>query len=199
MTIEKVHQKLQAQASALITDLQSFTEPNIQPCVEECEKIQQQLVAIQESISVYKFQKSNKEISPSFNIHAKVSTVISSSPEPEKPIAPDVSPVTSAEPVREIVQPAEAVKTTPVTEAPKTENKSAVKPLSIGINDKFRFINELFLHNAAEYNIAVEQINNLHSPNECDMYLSSLKELYHWSEQNDVVKLFFAFVKKRFD
>lgn len=217
MTLEKVHQKLQTQATVLIQQLGGFTEKTIQPCVEECESLQKELNHIQETLAVYKFQKANKEISPSFNIHSKISEITEKQVQPASPVVTPI-PEPLPEPAQNLATltehaqvPEAAAKTTVVSdektptpanlphETPTKASRPNAKPLSIGLNDRFRFINELFLLNAAEYNIAIEQINALHTWHECDLYLSSLKQLYHWSDQNDTVKYFFAVVKKRFD
>ncbi len=219
MTLEKVHQKLQLQAVALIKSLNAFTDQNIQPCVEECEQLQNQLVVIQENLAVYKFQKSSKEISPSFQIHSKVSAVEPIVKEENNQatlgntgeLAKQENAIEKktesliAENNQNIVQTPppiasiEITEQTQVKETPKSDQKQSIKPLAVALNDKFRFINELFLHNAAEYNIAIEQINNLNSWHECDLYLNSLKQLYNWQDQNEVAKQLFAVVKKRFE
>ncbi|MEI6020414.1 MAG: hypothetical protein WCR21_04735 [Bacteroidota bacterium] len=219
MTLEKVHHKLQLQALEILKSLNNFTDENIQASVEECEILQKQLVTIQENLAVYKFQKLSKEISPSFQIHSKVSAVESkqeitmASPNAIPPIEIQSIEMPSAKTTQTEkpnlnndlpLQSHESAKTNNAAETKASENivseiKPATKPLAIAINDKFRFINELFLHNAAEYNIAIEQINNLNSWTDCDLYLSSLKQLYHWQDQNEVAKQLFALVKKRFE
>jgi len=197
MPHDKVLNKLQLQIADILNNLENFTDNTVQPSVDECIKLQKQLCEIQEQLAIYKFQKSDKEISPSFHIHAKVSEVEQIIPEQknstfEKTNANE-SPVNI---VNEISKEEKEI----VMETIKQENKSSsLKVLTVAINDKFRFINELFLHNAAEYNIAVEQINNLNDWNDCELYLNSLKSLYNWKEQNETVKQFFAVVKKRFE
>ena len=68
----------------------------------------------------------------------------------------------------------------------------------ININDKFRFINELFEANATEYNIAVEQMNSVNSLDEMMSYLKGLTSIYEWKEDSEVVKNLFALAQKRF-
>ncbi len=197
MPHDKVLNKLQLQIADILSNLENFTDTTVQPSVDECIKLQKQLCDIQEQLAIYKFQKSDKEISPSFHIHAKVSEVEQNSTEfknnasekikVQETQTANLSDMSIEE--KEIVM-----------DSIKQESKStSLKFLTVAINDKFRFINELFLHNAAEYNIAVEQINNLSDWNECELYLNSLKSLYNWREQSETVKQFFAVVKKRFD
>ena len=80
----------------------------------------------------------------------------------------------------------------------KVSTENSIKPIIIGLNDKFRFINDLFVKKADEYNLAIEQLNNLNTYNDCEIYLNSLKKLYGWKDDNEVVNLFYALVKKRF-
>ena len=71
--------------------------------------------------------------------------------------------------------------------------------MAIGLNDKFRFINELFSQNPAEYNIAIEQLSGLNTWAEADIYMNSLKSLYAWRDSQETVKQFYSIVKKRFE
>ena len=68
----------------------------------------------------------------------------------------------------------------------------------ININDKFRFINELFEANATEYNIAIEQINAVSTLVELNNYLNGLKSIYEWKDDSEVVKNIYALAQKRF-
>ncbi|MEO6305274.1 MAG: hypothetical protein ABIP51_19090 [Bacteroidia bacterium] len=188
MSLEKVLHKIQSQINDLAPTLELFIDETIQPSVESCEKLQQQLNRIQENLAVYKYNKIEKELSPSFNIHAKVS-------EKELP----------KEKIKEI---ANEIKVTiheerPDLQQPKVENKEEnvqknIADISVGINDKFRFINELFKQNNSEYNIAIEQLNALKTWNETEIYLNSLKTLYEWKENSEVASYFFSLIKKRF-
>ena len=92
------------------------------------------------------------------------------------------------EPVVENIQPK-------ITEIPVTKE---LPKIVININDKFRFINELFAANVIEYNIAIEQINAVNSINELNNYLSGLKSIYGWKEDNEVVKNLYTLAQKRF-
>lgn len=192
MSLEKILHKIQSQINDLAPTLELFIDETIQPSVESCETLQEQLNKLHENIAVYKYKKINNEISPSFNIHAKVSetTIVS-----EK--ITEVQTEKTPEPTEDKVQ--EKIEIVDIkTEVLETENKS-FSPISIGINDKFRFINELFKQNGSEYGIALEQLNSLKSWNETETYLISLKNLYNWNETNDVVKYFFSIAKKRYN
>ncbi|HEY4800135.1 MAG TPA: hypothetical protein VII99_13730 [Bacteroidia bacterium] len=97
--------------------------------------------------------------------------------------------------------------------APKSEEKkkpeeSVAEKLShkkigdlksfIGINEKFRFINELFDGNMKEYTVAVDQINSFISFEEAEPYLADIKEMYKWSDENAIAANFIELVKRRF-
>ncbi|MGZ4089816.1 MAG: hypothetical protein ACXVNO_03795 [Bacteroidia bacterium] len=79
-----------------------------------------------------------------------------------------------------------------------TKEEKNLPPLTFGINDKFRFINELFKQNNSEYNIAIEQLASLGTWAEAELYLRSLKGLYDWKDNADVVVYFYSLVKKRY-
>lgn len=180
MALEKVLHKIQSQVKDLASTLELFMEENIQPSVNDCETLQRQINALEEYLAIYKFQKKEKEISPSFNIHSKVS-------EKEKPV------------ITYIEKPADKLHSSPASEKEIIQQSSKIlSPLIIGINDKFRFINELFKQNNAEYNIALEQLNGLQTWAETDLYLNSLKDLYEWETDSEEVIYFYSLVKKRF-
>ena len=184
MSIEKVLHKIQSQINDLAPTLELFIDETIQPSVDSCEKLQQQLTLIQENLAVYKYNKVNKEISPSFSIHSKVS-------EKELP----------KEQIKELVKEIKTVIIEEKLEQPKfeaLEEKNNIQPFVIGVNDKFRFINELFKQNNSEYNIAIEQLNALKTWQDTEIYLNSLRTLYEWKNNNEVAAYFFSVSKKRF-
>lgn len=217
MSANKILQRIQLQIDELTPTLELFVDDTIQPSVNDCENLQKQLTALQENIAVYKYNKQNKEISPSFNIHARLSEkeeqeakkaeIVTEIKETVKLEKEEKTTVTHLNPE---IHKTEAAPTPPVikeakTEAPsvssemKSETPKQRPPLAIGINDKFRFMNDLFAQNSSEYNIALEQLNNVTSWSEAEIYLNSLKNVYDWDEKEEVVKYFFAVIKKRFD
>ncbi|MCD6020230.1 MAG: hypothetical protein K0S53_3351 [Bacteroidetes bacterium] len=150
--------------------------------------------------AIYLVLKEHKDISPDLNLHIKLMNV----PTPEEksaiiePIKEQVI-VEQTAPVKNEVKSNEVTKEEPVAQSP--EMKLGIKELpkmAININDKFRFINELFASNATEYNIAIEQINTIHSMDELNNYLKGLSSIYMWKEDQEVVKNLFALAKKRF-
>jgi hypothetical protein len=194
MPLDKVLQKIQSEIKEMTPTLELFFEDTIQPSVNDCENLQKHLIVLQENLAIYKYQKQNKEISPSFNLHAKLSEVGVSEQKQTPPPPPESK--TTQEHIEEVTVP-DPPKTAEPQEKP-AGNKAPSK-ISVSLNDKFRFINELFAQNSSEYNIAMEQFNNLRSWNDTEIYLNSLKSLYSWEEDKDIVKYFHALIKKRFD
>jgi hypothetical protein len=192
MPLEKVLHKIQSQINDLAPTLELFVDETIQPSVDNCEKLQQQLTQLQENLAVYKYNKANKEISPSFSIHAKVSEKSALQQNTEAPSPEAVTPPKQDEKA-EVAQPfLEAIGL-----EIKTETKT-IPPFTIGINDKFRLINELFKQNQSEYNVAIEQLGALKTLADSEIYLNSLKSLYNWNDDHEVVTYFFTLSKKRF-
>lgn len=191
MSLEKVLHKIQSQINDLAPTLELFIDETIQPSVESCEKLQQQLNLIQENLAVYKYNKVNKEISPSFSIHAKVSEKELPKEKVEE-LKNDIK-VTIHEERPDLSMPKVKV------EEEVKEGQKKLEDISVGINDKFRFINELFKQNNSEYNIAIEQLNALKTWHDTEIYLNSLKPLYGWKDNSEVATYFFSLIKKRFN
>lgn len=88
--------------------------------------------------------------------------------------------------------------TTQSTDQEKQQTGKELPKMAVSLNDKFRFINELFATNATEYNIAIEQINAIVHLNDLTNYLNALVTIYGWQEDKEVVKQFFTLARKRF-
>jgi len=178
MILDKTLARIQSQINELVPALEMFVDESVQPTVRECESMQHMLVKLQENLAVYTFHKKEKELSPNFNLHAKVSSQNKTEVIEEK----------APEPVVEVKEEVKDV---------SVESK-ILSAMSVGVNDKFRIINELFKQNGGEYNIVVEQINSLPTWNEAELYLNSLKSIYHWNDTSEVTLLFYSLAKKRF-
>lgn len=201
MTTEKQLHRLRESISNVADTLELFLDAHIQPSADECETLQNQLYQLQEQLAVYKYGKTYKELTPSFNLHSKVSE--KEMPNSESILKPEVSEIKieKAEPFIEpkIVE--------PIIETPQIKEEQAqpiittntTKKLEVNLNDKFRFINELFKQNQLEYTIAIEQINTIDSLAEVNQYLNSLKNIYGWNEENETVKRIFLLAKGRFN
>jgi hypothetical protein len=178
----RILQKIRSQVRTLAGILEAFADESVQPTVAECEKLQQQMHELLEHLAVYKFHTIDRELSPTFGLHARIS---GAQPPAETPVTPQPPPEPET---RKRAEPSPL----------RAETNRSAKPLSIGINDKFRFINELFAQNVSEYHIAVEQLGNLKHWHEAELYLGSLKNLYDWKDNSEPVKLLYSLVKRRF-
>lgn len=70
---------------------------------------------------------------------------------------------------------------------------------AIGINDRFRFINELFRGDEAMYERSIKTINNFNIYPEAEYWISrELKVKLGWDNDSDVVLTFDQLVKRRF-
>ena len=197
LNMEKILHKIQSQINELAPALEVFIDETIQPSVLDCENLQRQLCVLQDQVAVYKYNQVNRELSPSFAIHSKVSKTEIPDIKHENTEALNSIPFKEDKVITEL----SVFQNTEIIVEPtiqKVSSENIVKPINIGLNDKFRFINDLFVKKAEEYNLAIEQLNNLKTHNDCEIYLSSLKKLYGWNDDNEVVNLFYALVKKRF-
>lgn len=82
--------------------------------------------------------------------------------------------------------------------AKETKENTNLKRVEFSINDRFRVINELFFHSQQEFQVALQQLNAISTIEESIFYLDSLKQIYGWKSDGDLVKTFYAMVNKRF-
>lgn len=78
------------------------------------------------------------------------------------------------------------------------ENKVVDLRTTIGINDKFLFINELFDGNMRIYDEAVNKLNDCQTLAQADLLLLDLKIAYSWDSENPTVKKFVDLVRRKF-
>ncbi len=86
-------------------------------------------------------------------------------------------------------------------ELASTLQDSPVKDLrkAIGINDRYRFINELFKGDETMYERSIKTINGFSIHAEAEYWIQrELKLKLSWPEQNETVQLFDQTVKRRF-
>ncbi|MBK6836473.1 MAG: hypothetical protein IPG89_20320 [Bacteroidetes bacterium] len=184
------------------------------------------LVAIEKlyrALSVNNFLLENKEVSSDLNVHLKIMDVVAKQEEAkievvptpkndtiiEEPVIVKIEPIVEVkpEPVSVKIEPIVETKAEPIIEKEPTleeitaqaiTNAKLAKRLEIGINDKFRMINELFAQNNVEYTTAIEQLNVCMSLEESEDYLNNLKALYSWKSDAPIVKTIYALNQKRF-
>jgi hypothetical protein len=78
------------------------------------------------------------------------------------------------------------------------ENKVVDLRTTIGINDKFLFINELFDGNMRIYDEAIQKFNACNTMAQADLLLLDLKIAYNWDSESPTVKKFVELVRRKF-
>jgi len=78
------------------------------------------------------------------------------------------------------------------------ENKTNDLRTTIGINDKFLFINELFEGNMGIYDEAIQKLNAGSTMAQADLLLLDLKIVYNWDSESPTVKKFVELVRRKF-
>lgn len=183
----------------------------IQQLKEEAKKVEQHLVQLQQdeqltrteaeqflndveklyrSLAVYAHVLKNQG---DLQVHLKIMQSVPPIETPpvtekkEEPVQPKEEPVqlTIEEKVEEIIS---------IT----TKENPPIKRIEFSINDRFRIINELFFQSQQEFQAALQQLNAISTLDESIFYLDSLKEIYNWKPNNDLVKNIYALVNKRF-
>lgn len=79
-----------------------------------------------------------------------------------------------------------------------TKEEPVLKRIEFSINDRFRIINELFYQSQQEFQAALQQLNSITTLEETNFYLDSLREIYNWKKDADLVKTIYALAQKRF-
>ncbi|MBI9033784.1 MAG: hypothetical protein JEZ03_04875 [Bacteroidales bacterium] len=69
---------------------------------------------------------------------------------------------------------------------------------AIGLNDKFAFINDLFNGSLNEYTAAIEQFDEIQTPDEAHNTFNQHLVKYKWSETDETVERFSDYINKRF-
>jgi hypothetical protein len=109
----------------------------------------------------------------------------------------EVAPVkvVAEEPVKVVAEePVHA--TLPVVEMPEINNFTPLKLSSkIGINDRFRFIKNLFAGNGTSMEEAIQEIESCSSSAALNACIQKLKKNYQWNEEDETVIDFMQLVK----
>lgn len=210
MQTDILQKLLQTSLQELKTSIEKF-EKHPSPSTQYAEQLHSAIHQANKLVSAYLVLKEHKDVSPDLNLHLKLMNVPTTEekaaiiePIKEQVIVPvSIAVKEEAKPVEDIKAPVIEKIVEPVAEKnqPQVIETPVTKELpkiAININDKFRFINELFASNATEYNIAIEQINAVDNLPELNNYLNGLKSIYEWKDDNEVVKNLFALAQKRF-
>ena len=78
------------------------------------------------------------------------------------------------------------------------EHKVVDLPTTIGINDKFLFINELFEGNMRIYDDVIQKLNSAVTMAQADLLMLDLKIAYNWDSESPTVKKFVDLVRRKF-
>ena len=70
---------------------------------------------------------------------------------------------------------------------------------SIGINDKFLLVNELFNGSMEKYNRSIENLDDLKTLNGALIYLNELRIELQWNSNNEAYKRLIDLVHRKFD
>ncbi len=193
MSLEQTLIKLQNSIHETLPTLELFMDVKTQPGSSDCEKLQKQLQALQEQVSVFKYLKTTKEISPSFGLHSKISEVVV----PKQETNTETTVTVDIPPVKEEIKAEPETLSEPVST--NVSGNSSSKKLEITLNQKFQFINDLFNQNATEYGLAIDQLNASENWDDADTYIQSLKSIYNWKDANENFKRLKELTKKRFE
>ncbi len=127
------------------------------------------------------------------NLQVHLKIMQSVPPVVEEPIVPvveeEITPPKSEIKVETIEKPANPV---------SQEESPSLKKIEFSINDRFRVINELFFQNPKEFETAFQQLNSINTLDETLFYLDSLKQIYNWKDDNQLVKTLYSLANKRF-
>jgi hypothetical protein len=69
---------------------------------------------------------------------------------------------------------------------------------TIGINEKFFFINELFDGNMKDYNETIDTLNGFNTKNEAVDYFTGLKSKNQWKDDNEAVMQLMELIERRY-
>jgi len=78
------------------------------------------------------------------------------------------------------------------------ENKIVDLRTTIGINDKFLFINELFEGNMRIYDEVLQKLNSAVTMAQAELLMLDLKIAYNWDSESPTVKKFVELVRRKF-
>ncbi len=163
-----------------------FTSLEANQALGEVEKLYRALAA-------YAHIVKHNEISSDLNVHVKIMQAIEAKEEIKVQIENKITE--SGQLDLEITK----EETEAVEESQPEKVKEPSKKVEVAVNDKYRFINELFEQNQAEFNAALQQINASDNIEDINRYLASLKQLYDWKDNSPLVKTFFSLAQKRFN
>ncbi|MFL5753435.1 MAG: hypothetical protein ACJ76F_08510 [Bacteroidia bacterium] len=165
---------------------------------EDAERLLKQIEGIYRRLAVYQHSLKSSSTASELDVHLKIIQAVEKKeeakvevkiPREEKQVRleiPDAKEIPMEEKKKGPVEPSEETLTI------------NVKKIELGINDKYRIINELFGQQTAEFNAALQQLNSIENWISAQTYMNSLKSVYDWKDEDPLVKTFYTLVQKRF-
>jgi hypothetical protein len=211
MQTDILYKQLISKLDELKTAIERF-EKHTPPSTTYAEHLHTAINEANKLVSAYVVLKEQKDVSPDLNLHLKLMNIETAQKEVKEEVkTPHIEekqtvaelPKETITPQKEDLKPIE-VKTEPIAEKKPVEivfEKPEIKTypkLAINLNDKFRFINELFAGNSNEYHIAIDQLNAVNSLDEANAYIKGLKSIYNWKDDHEMVKNINGLIQKRF-
>ena len=194
MQTDLLFKQLTSSLAELKEAIEKF-EKHTPPSKAYAEQLHISITQTNKLVSAYLVLKEQNEVSPELNLHLKLMEVVVPPAEIVEVVKAQLEePIEVVEEKIIIPQPVKMVD--PILEVSLEQN--IYPKLNININDKFRFINELFSANSTEYNIAIEQLNSANSLKDARNYFKGLKEIYFWKEENELAKILNTLIEKRF-
>ena len=208
MQTDILYKQLTTKLDELKIAIERF-EKHTPPSTTSAEQLHTAINEANKLVSAYVVLKEQKDVSPDLNLHLKLMHVETAQKEikedikiahiEERQAAVDLSKESSqGEPKPVDVKTEPSVEKKPVDIVFEKPEVKTYPKLAINLNDKFRFINELFASNANEYHIAIEQLNNVNSLDEASAYIKGLKAIYDWKDDHEMVKSINGLIQKRF-
>jgi hypothetical protein len=161
-----------------LRQLESVSSLNTDECADLIKKTEK----LYKSLIILQFLSRDRSLDSDFNVHVKIMQAA----EIKKEIQSEIN---------EMPPPPEI---TIENIAPIENEVRTIRKMEISLNDRYRFTNDLFHQNTAEFNAAIHQINSSTSWDDAHLYLNTLLSLYHWKEEDPLVKSFYSAAKKRF-
>lgn len=166
---------------------------------DDTEHLLKQVEQLYRRLSVYQHSVKSSSTASELDVHLKIIQAVEKKEEAKIEVKPSEqeTPQVKLE-IPEIKEiPKQEVKEPPVEKQQETVTVN-VKKVELGINDKYRVINELFGQQQAEFNAALQQLNSIETWSSAETYLNSLKSVYNWKNDDPLVKTFYSLVQKRF-
>ncbi|MBS1651652.1 MAG: hypothetical protein JSU07_06540 [Bacteroidetes bacterium] len=198
MNTEEILSNLNLQISELYLKIEVFKLKGEQTNEEEYSDIQHQLSKLNESVTIAKFVKQAlSKQSQTQSAEISVPTVAAESTLVEENknavIKPKEKTTFDSNEKKE-----EGVITLAENTYQSTITTAKIIDFKIGINDKFRFINELFTHNQSEYITSIECCSKAASLHDVTIILNELSVKHNWQANSPTVKHFINVIKSAF-